>query len=247
MAVMRLDRMLSGQGVCSRREAGMLVRKGAVAVNGRTARNPEQKVDPCEDVVAVNGQPLIYKEYLYILLNKPKGVVSASSDPRQRTVLDLLPASLRRRGLFPVGRLDKDTTGLLLITDDGDFAHKLMSPKKEVYKTYAAKLDGPVGKREAEAFARGLILKDGTPCRPAVLLLPGDGSNTATVRICEGMYHQVKRMFEAVGRQVVELHRTAIGNFTLENELPSGKCRELTEEEIALLRKNAQDSEKEIC
>ena len=180
----------------------MLVRKGAVSVNGRTARNPEQKVDPREDVVSVNGRTLIYKEYLYILMNKPQGVVSASSDPRQRTVLDLLPASLRRRGLFPVGRLDKDTTGLLLITDDGEFAHKLMSPKKEVYKTYVARLDGPVGEREVEAFAQGLVLKDGTQCRPAVLLLPKDGSNTATVRICEGMYHQVKRLFEAVGRKV---------------------------------------------
>lgn len=243
MAWMRLDRVLSGQGICSRREAGAMARKGAVTVNGRTVRSADQKVDPQEDVIAVNGRPLLYKEYLYIVMNKPQGVVSASRDPRQKTVLDLLPARLKRRGLFPVGRLDKDTTGLLLITDDGDFAHRLTSPKKEVYKTYVADLDAPVGEKEVLAFAQGIVLEDGTLCRPAGLLPEADASARATVRICEGRYHQVKRMFEAVGRRVVGLHRTAIGNFVLENELVPGGCRELTEEECGLLRKNAQEGQ----
>lgn len=229
--LLRLDRLLAGQGFGTRREVKELLGRGAVFVNDAVCARPERKVDPERDCVAVEGRPLRYRAHVYLMMNKPAGVISASEDPRERTVVDLLPPALRRPGLFPAGRLDRDTTGLLLLTDDGAFAHAVLSPHRHVAKQYEALLDAPVGSAEAERFARGLTLEDGTVCLPA-RLEPLEGC-LARVTLREGKYHQVKRMFEAVERHVRALRRVAMGALTLDASLAPGGTRELTPEEVS--------------
>ncbi len=233
LALERLDKILASQGVGSRKDAGALIRKGAVEVNGQVVRRPEEKVDGERDTVCVCGKSLKIKKYLYIMMNKPKGVLSAARDSRTPTVIDLLPESLRRRGLFPAGRLDKDTTGLLIITDDGEMAHRMLAPKKHVMKRYEAILDIPADESDVAAFAEGIPLKDFV-CMPASLELE-NGTCIARVEVQEGKFHQVKRMFAARGKTVLSLKRLQVGKLNLDEHLQPGESRELTAEEVALI------------
>lgn len=225
----RLDKFLASQGLGTRKEVGKLIRSGAVLVNGAPQRDPGAKVEPGADRVTAQGEEIRYQEFLTIMLNKPAGVLSATEDRRQKTVLNLLPAELRRRGLFPAGRLDKDTTGLLLITDDGDLAHRMLSPKSHVYKLYQALLDQPVDAQDVQAFERGIQWEE-ERYAPARLWTEGD-PRTAFVEIREGRFHQVKRMFQARGKNVLQLKRLKIGGLALDDTLPEGDCRLLTSEE----------------
>ena len=231
----RLDKFLTSQNVCSRKEAGKLVRAGLVQINGVQAQSPAQKLEPGRDRVTAEGQEILYRQYLYIMMHKPAGVLSATEDRQAPTVLDLLPPALSRRGLFPAGRLDKDTTGLLIITDDGDFAHSMLSPKSHVYKLYRALLERPVSPEDINAFAGG-ISQGGTAFAPAKLYaLPGEEANAAYVEIREGKFHQVKRMFQAVGNQVLELKRLKIGRLRLDPSLEPGQCKLLEAAETAAI------------
>ena len=229
MERMRLDKIIAASGRYSRREVKQLVRQGRVLVDGMPARSGEEKVDPEAAEIAVDGEVLQYRRYTWLMLHKPAGVLSATEDRRQKTVLDLLPAELRRRGLFPAGRLDKDTTGLLLITDDGDLAHRMLSPKSHVYKLYQALLDQPVDARDVQAFEQGIQWEE-ERYAPARLWTEGD-PRTAFVEIREGRFHQVKRMFQARGKNVLQLKRLKIGGLALDDTLPEGDCRLLTSEE----------------
>jgi len=234
----RMDKLLSGQGVATRSEAGRLCRQGRVTVDGVPFLNAAQKVDPDTQTIAVDGTPLNCKQNLYIMLHKPQGVLSASRDPHAPTVLDLLPDHLRRRGLFPAGRLDKDTTGFVLITDDGPLAHRLLAPKSHVEKRYRAKLDKPWDERLPALFAAGVTLEDGDTCAPSKCLLLEDGDNPwAEITLTEGKYHQIKRMFGVFGYNILRLHRFSIGGVLLDDALKEGDCRELTAKELALLGK----------
>lgn len=234
--VQRLDKILVSQGIGSRSDMQRLIRAGRLTVDGRIVHDPSVKVNSSEAQLAVDGRPLRYQRHLYIMLNKPQGLLCVSRDPRQPTVLDLLPPALRRSGLFPAGRLDKDTVGLTLITDDGDFAHRMLSPRRHVEKTYQALIDGAMNEGQWEAFTKGLILEDGTVCMPAKLqmLEPGERS-LMEIRISEGKYHQIKRMFAACGHKVLWLKRTAIGGLRLDETLEEGQLRELTEAEKGLV------------
>ncbi|MBO5358548.1 MAG: pseudouridine synthase [Clostridia bacterium] len=225
----RFDKIISTQFNVSRRDARIAIRRGKATLNGKVLRDFGALVDVNSEIT-FNGQALNYKQYIYILMNKPKGVLSASSDKKKQTVVDLVPENLRRNGLFPVGRLDKDTTGFLIITDDGDFAHKAISPKYEVYKSYIVTLDGKLTDDMVKAFADGIVLADGTPCRKAELSILSE--NIARVKICEGKYHQIKRMFGVVGLGVDQLKREAVGGLTLPEDLEEGACKELSLEEI---------------
>lgn len=233
----RLDKYIATQSGMTRKEARTAIWKGAVMVNGAVEKSIDRKVDPAGDTVLLDGRPVSYQEYLYIMMNKPAGYVSATRDRDEHTVLELLPDELRRSGVAPAGRLDKDTTGLLILTDDGVFAHKLTAPGKKVYKTYVAGLDTPADERMIQRFAEGIELADGDKCLPAELELIGDGSSV-TIRICQGMYHQVKRMCAACGRKVIALRRTAIGSLALDESLKPGECRLLSESERDSLLKN---------
>lgn len=227
----RLDKFLAAQGKGTRKEVGRLIRSGAVAVDGVPVRDPAAKVDPSCQKVAVGGSPILWQEHLYIMMNKPAGVLSATEDRRQKTVLDLLPEDLRRRGLFPAGRLDKDTTGLLLITDDGDLAHRMLSPKKHVYKLYQARLDAPVTPEDVRAFEEGV--RWGEEVYAPARLWAGEGDPfVAFAQVHEGRFHQVKRMFQARGKTVLSLKRLKIGGLSLDSTLQEGECRLLAPEEV---------------
>lgn len=227
----RLDKFLAAQGKGTRKEVGRLIRSGAVAVDGVPVRDPAAKVDPSCQTVAVGGSPILWQEHLYIMMNKPAGVLSATEDRRQKTVLDLLPEDLRRRGLFPAGRLDKDTTGLLLITDDGDLAHRMLSPKKHVYKLYQARLDALVTPEDVRAFEEGV--RWGEEVYAPARLWAGEGDPfVAFAQVHEGRFHQVKRMFQARGKTVLSLKRLKIGGLSLDSTLQEGECRLLAPEEV---------------
>lgn len=228
----RLDKFLSTQKGITRSEARRFVNIGKVTVNGAVIRKPDHKINPETTEVTLNGENLCYKEHIYIMLNKPKGVLSAATDKSRKTVVDLVPSHLSRRELFPVGRLDKDTTGLLIITDDGDFAHRVISPKSGLDKHYIAQLDGNLTDNIVKSFKEGIVLADGTRCLPAELHYNKLNPNVAYVTVQEGKYHQIKRMFGTVGLGVNELHRESIGGVSLDPSLPAGECRELTKEEL---------------
>ena len=230
----RLDKLLAATGRWSRREAKALVREGRVLVDGVPALRAEDKVDPDRSTVLVDGGDIGYARHVYVMLHKPAGVLSATEDPRQETVLDLLPPELKKRGLFPVGRLDKDTTGLLLLTDNGELAHRLLSPKKHVDKVYQARLDRPLGEADRDAFARGILLEDGYRCMAAELELLGDGTEVRIV-LREGKFHQVKRMTAARGSQVLSLKRLRMGPLVLDEALAPGQWRRLTPAEVQAL------------
>lgn len=230
MALTRLDKLLADSGTVSRSEARNLVRAGRVTVDGAVARSVAEKYEPETAMVCVDGAVLSCSARRYLMLYKPEGLLSATEDRRQPTVLDLLPPPLQRQGLFPVGRLDKDTTGLLLLTNDGDFAHRVISPKQRVPKVYQAQVEGSLSPADVQAFAEGLILGDGTRCLPARLeiLAPDLGQ----VTVYEGKYHQVKRMFAARGAHVLRLHRQSVGGLHLDPALEPGGFRELRPGEL---------------
>ena len=231
----RLDKTVAKQMNLSRSGARQLIRSGAVEVNGKKIFAADEQLDINSDELKISGKTVTVRRYLYIMLNKPSGVLSAAKDPDCPTVVDLLPPELSRRGLFPAGRLDKDTTGLLIITDDGDFAHRLISPSHHVYKTYEATLESDISEEQLDTLRQGAVLGDGTECLPARLRKISDEPPTVRVQIREGKYHQVKRMFAARGKHVVYLKRMAIGSLALDPELKPGEWRELTDDEVALL------------
>lgn len=224
----RLDKIIASQSTNGRKEAQKLIKSGAVRINGEVCKKIDFKIDVSTDKIEVNGQALRYREYVYIMMNKPAGVVSATEDKHDKTVIDILPEEFRRKGLFPAGRLDKDTEGLLIITDDGDFAHRMLSPKKHVDKKYIAKLDGEITEEMIKKFEDGIVFADGVCCLPARLERFDGDKMTAVVTICEGKFHQVKKMFAVCGVNVVHLQRISIGNLYLDSKLPIGCCKLLT-------------------
>ena len=229
----RLDKLLAGTGKWSRREVKALVRQGLVRVDDRLAASAEDKLDPAAAIVTVAGETISLCRFTYVMLHKPAGVLTATEDRKQPTVLDLLPPELRRIGLAPVGRLDKDTEGLLLLTNDGELAHRLLSPKYHVEKRYLARVDGELSAADAEAFARGMTLGDGLECLPAGLEVLPDRVCIVTLR--EGKFHQVKRMLAARGAPVLYLKRLSMGPLTLDDSLAAGAYRLLRAEEILAL------------
>lgn len=233
MPLVRLDKLLSEQGLGSRKELKELIRAGRVTVDGQPVSRPEEKLDPERSSVCLDGESLSFSRYRYFMMDKPAGVLTATEDPRQKTVLDLVTPQMRRMGLFPVGRLDKDTSGLLLLTNDGDFAHRVISPKSGVEKLYYAQVDGNPSQEDAEAFAGGLTLRDGTVCLPARLEILGPGECLVTVM--EGKYHQVKRMLASRGLPVTALRRLRVGSLELDAGLGPGGFRELRREDLCRL------------
>ena len=231
----RLDKRLANTGRWSRKEARELIRSGRVAVDGAPCRAPEAKVGE-EAAVTVDGAPVAAAGAVYLMLNKPAGVVSSTAEPGERTVLDLLGEAYQNIGLFPAGRLDKDTEGLLLLTNDGALAHRLLSPRGHVDKVYCARLNAPVTEEDIAAFAAGILLEDGRRCLPAALRA-GEGTE-GFVTLHEGKYHQIKRMFLSRGKTVLYLKRLSMGGVALDPGLGKGEYRYLTEAETAQLRKN---------
>ena len=229
----RLDKLLAGTGKWSRREVKALVRQGLVRVDGRLAASAEDKLDPAAAIITVAGETISLCRFTYVMLHKPAGVLTATEDRKQPTVLDLLPPELRRIGLAPVGRLDKDTEGLLLLTNDGELAHRLLSPKYQVEKRYVARVDGELSAADTAAFARGMTLGDGLECLPAGLEVLPDRVCIVTLR--EGKFHQVKRMLAARGAPVLYLKRLSMGPLTLDDSLAAGAYRLLRAEEISAL------------
>lgn len=239
MRVERLDKILSSTGRWSRREVKELVRCGRVTVNGVCAKSAEEKAERERDVLRVDGEDVFAAKYTYLMLNKPTGLVSATDDPREKTVLTLLPEHLRKIGLFPAGRLDKDTVGLLLLTNDGALAHRLLAPKSHVDKVYRVRVDGVFSDSDVTAFREGVTLADGYTCLPAGLELLGE--NEALVTLREGKYHQIKRMCAARGKPVIYLQRLRFGSLSLDKDLAEGEWRVLTAEELVGLRGGAED------
>ncbi len=225
MEKQRLDRFLSNQTGMSRSVVRTGIRRGFAYVNGDAVKDAAYIIDPSSDKIDYDGESVEYKEFVYIILNKPSGIISASRDKSRKTVLDLVPESLKRRDLSVVGRLDKDTTGLLLITDDGEFAHKCISPKSKIEKSYIVTLDSDINADAVDEFAKGVVLADGYKCKPAVLEILA--KNKARVIITEGKYHQIKRMFGVFGLGVEGLHRERIGTLILPDNLLFGECQEI--------------------
>lgn len=227
MPLERLDKILASQNCGSRKEVGTLIHRGLVTVNGVTAVKADSKADAETDKIAVRGEPLNFKRYTYIMMNKPQGVLSAARDSRMKTVVDLLEPALFRKGLFPAGRLDRDTEGLLILTDDGEFAHRMLAPKSHVFKLYHAIIDAPIIAEDIENFAQGVVFGDMT-CLPAELAVLQDGETPLVqVKIREGKFHQVKRMFHSIGKNVLGLKRVQIGQLQLDADLAPGQAREL--------------------
>lgn len=240
MAQFRLDKFLADRTPHSRAEVKKLLREGAVLVDGKAVSDPACKIDTETQEVRCQGKIIRSAEHTYILLNKPEGVVSATEDRDHKTVIDLVPPELRVKGLFPAGRLDADSTGLLLLTDDGDLAYRMLSPKHHVPKYYLVQLDRPFLPEYQEKFASGLVLSDGTECLPAQiepLDLPG---HFALVCLHEGKYHQVRRMLAAVGNHVLHLHRVGAGGLILPPDLPLGGCLELFHKDIDVMWKTKE-------
>ncbi len=235
----RLDKIIANQGLASRSEVKAMVRRGEITLNGVIVKDSSVKAD-YDDEILVNGTSLNQTQYTYIMLNKPQGVVSATNDSKDKTVVDILPEELKRKNLFPAGRLDKDTVGFCLITDDGDFAHRILSPVNHVTKTYVAEISNPINYNDAkQKFADGIVLGDGTVLLSAILeeLSAGD-KPVYKVIIKEGKYHQVKRMFLSCGAEVTKLKRIAIGGLPLDESLREGSARLITADEIRAIVEN---------
>lgn len=229
--------MLANLGYGSRKEVKMLLKSKAVKVNNEIIKDAKEQVDPKRDVVTLYGDTVEYKEFIYLMMNKPPGVISATEDTREETVIDILQIEDAVFNPFPVGRLDKDTEGLLIITNDGKLSHRLLSPKKHVPKTYFAVISGKVTEEDIEAFRNGVILDDGYETKPGELkILKAGETSDIELTISEGKFHQVKRMFESVGKKVLYLKRISMGPLALDETLELGEYRELTEEEILLLQ-----------
>lgn len=233
--MMRLDKYLADATGMTRSEADRDIRSGIVSVNGVVCRRPKQKLDESTAAVSRNGVPCPYRRFHYYLLDKPTGVITASRDKKQNTVLDLFPPEVRRQGIAPVGRLDKDTSGLLLLTNDGEFAHRIISPKYGVQKVYRATVSDPLNPEDPVLFQTGLVLADGTKCLPADLKVLSDRECLVTVQ--EGKYHQVRRMLAAIGKPVLTLRRISVGPLQIEPGPGEGKYRDLTENELCIMFK----------
>ena len=229
---MRLDKFLANMGVGTRSEVKQILKKGTVTVNDSIEKSPKCHINPEDDIVMVNGKQITFINHIYIMLNKPKGYISATHDGTNRTVIDLIP-EYQHLDIFPVGRLDKDTEGLLLITNDGQFSHELMSPVKHVSKTYEVISQHTISDDDIEAFKQGITLSDG-PVKPALLTRVNE--TTSQVTIYEGKYHQVKRMFHAIENEVLELKRLKIANLALDENLKSGEYKLLSDDELKLLQ-----------
>lgn len=229
----RLDKIIGSQTSYSRKDVKELIRKKRIKVNDEIVLKSDIKIDPNNDIISIDNKVLIIKKYVYLMLNKPKGYVSATEDKNDKTVLDLVPEEYRHRDLFPAGRLDKDTTGLMIITDDGTFAHNILSPGKHISKTYNVTIDIPMTEEMVQGFKDGVQLIDGE-CKTASLEITGQ--YTGIVILTEGRYHQIKRMFGCYKAKVIELERIAMGNFYLPEDLAQGECREFTEEELKKVR-----------
>ena len=228
----RLDKFLCDSGAGTRSQVKVMLKTGRVTVDGKVEKDNSRKIDPDKQTVTLDGNVLGGKRRMVVMLNKPAGFVTATEDPVERTVMELLPEEMKHLDLKPIGRLDKATEGLLLFTNDGDLLHRLISPKKEVPKVYYARHEGTADQEDVEAFAKGITLRDGTVCLPAGLQPLGDGESLVTV--CEGKYHQVRRMMASRNMTVLYLERREEGSVQL-GDLPRGKVRELTAEEIAVL------------
>ncbi len=233
----RLDKVLSNFGFGSRAEIKKLVKNGSVIVDGSNAADASMHVDPENSVIVVSGKRLNYRRFIYLMMNKPEGVISATYDPKLKTAIDLLPEEYTCFDLFPAGRLDIDTEGMLLLTNDGQLAHDILSPKKHVDKRYYALIDGEVTDEDVRSFADGVVLDDGYKTMPAELFILKSGLRSEIELVLhEGKFHQVKRMFEAVGKRVTYLKRLQMGGLKLDEALEPGQCRELTPEEVKLLK-----------
>ncbi len=240
MAKERLDKIISSQSMMTRSEAHKLIKSGAVAVNGIQIKNTSAKTDPDVDCVTVNGNVFRYRKYIYIMMNKPDGIVSASRDPKEKTVIDILPDELKRPDLFPAGRLDKDTTGFVLITDDGDFAHNILSPRHHIDKTYLAETDCEIHKEHLEKMRNGLLLGDEQLLEAEIDIVENSPSIIYKIVLREGKYHQIKRMIASTNAKLLSLKRIRMGQLDLDEKLAAGECREITDEELALIQKQKQ-------
>ncbi len=233
----RLDKILANMGYGSRKDVKRLIKDGRVKVNDNIVFNSDFKVNPYDDHILLDNDKINYRKYIYLMMNKPKGVVSSTDDPNSNTVIDMLDDKYLVYKPFPVGRLDKDTEGLLLISNDGKLAHELLSPKKRVNKKYYAEVDGYVEEDHIELFKKGIILDDGYKTLPSQLKIISSGVvSKVYLTIQEGKFHQVKRMFQSIGMKVLYLKRISMGSLVLDNDLALGQVRELTEEEISLLK-----------
>ena len=234
----RLDKILANLGYGTRKEIKQIARKGLIEVNGEVVKDSGIQVDPKEDMIFINGEQVFYREFIYLMMNKPDGVISATRDSRDETVIDLLEVEHQVFEPFPVGRLDKDTVGLLLLTNDGELNHRLISPKWKVDKVYRAKIDAKVTEKDIQKFKDGITLDDGYVCKEAILeiISASDEESEIKLTIQEGKFHQVKRMFEAVNKNVTYLQRIEFGTLTLDKDLEEGEYRELTEEEVSILK-----------
>lgn len=242
MIALRLDKLLANMGFGSRKEVKQLLKNGAVRVNDLVAKKPNVHIDTTEDIVTCYGERVIYREFIYLMMNKKPGVLSATEDLREKTVIDLLSDEHRHFNPFPVGRLDKDTEGFLLLSNNGKLAHNLLSPRKNVPKTYYAHVQGIVTEEDIQAFSEGVTLDDGYETKPGKLkILKSDAVSEIELTITEGKFHQVKRMFEAVGKRVIYLKRLSMGPLHLDETIPLGGYRELTAEELQLLEDIAEE------
>ena len=235
----RIDKIISVALGVSRADARPLIKRGLVSVNGAVVKDIGFKADEVNDVICHKGERLYYSKFVYIMMNKPKGVISASEGGKEKTVVDILPEHMKRKNLFPAGRLDKDTTGFVLITDDGNFAHEILSPKNHIPKTYIATLDKPFDDSVVTAFEKGVELKENL-CMPAKIICVDGDYTKALVTIKQGMYHQIKRMFKKFGLTVTELERIKMGSLELDKELKQGECRYITPNELELIKTSEQ-------
>lgn len=234
---MRLDKCLADCGLGTRSEVKSLLKAKRITVNGKVVNNGKVQVNPETDEILFDGEKIQYEEFVYMMMNKPKGVVSATEDNLHKTVLDLIDPLYFKKGVFPVGRLDIDTHGLLLLTNDGELAHRLLSPKKHVTKIYQARVEGVMTPEDATAFEKGIVLSDGTECMPARLdiLSTTQDESIVQIHLKEGKFHQVKRMVKACGKTVVDLQRLTMGPLKFDESLALGESRPLTEEELESL------------
>lgn len=231
----RLDKIISSQSMMTRSEASRLIKGGCVKINGATVKNTSFKADPHTDSIELNGSPFVYKEHIYIMMNKPSGIVSASRDPKEKTVIDIIPEELMRPDLFPAGRLDKDTTGFVLITDDGDFAHNILSPKHHIDKTYLAETDVLIDDEHIENIRNGMTSGEDVFMPAHIELFDNTDNPVYKIILHEGKYHEIKRMIGASNANLLSLKRIKMGNLNLDESLSPGECREITENEKNLI------------
>ena len=233
---MRLDKFLKETGICSRSDAKKILKQGIVSVNDKIIKDDGYKIDENNDVIKYNNEVISYQEFVYLMMNKPAGVLSATEDKFDTTIIDLVK-EYKHKNLFPFGRLDKDSVGLVILSDDGKLAHELLSPKKHVSKKYYLKVKGKLDENDIENFSKGIILEDGYKCKNALLeILKSDDISECYVTISEGKFHQLKRMFKIIGKEVIYLKRITFGNIVLDSSLSEGEYRILTKEEIQMLK-----------